>query len=219
MSLTKGLTHMYPCILLFDNRLWREQSCSSAPCILPPRPGPPPRGWESSVLSRSAQYPPCCSPQRRSRSKRRATGVQKRPRRSLDQPITTSWLFDSSDIPSGLGWNDWTPEIWWNLDSNMSITLGIHSGTSFLRLCARGSSKHETCVCVMTYYVYKYLWIAYGFFKHISGWATPGIMIKRPVWLVLPLWWLTVMPMSKMHKALMRPEAKHKMFWISWKVK
>ena len=39
----------------------------------------------------------------------------------------------------------------WNLDSNMSITLGIHSGTSFLRLCARGSSKHETCV--MAYYV------------------------------------------------------------------
>jgi len=31
----------------------------------------------------------------------------------------------------------------------------------------------------------------------------------------LPLWWLTVMPMSKIHKALMRPEAKHKMFWIS----
>ena len=92
-------------------------SCSNAQCIRPPRPGPPPRGWESSVLSRSAQYPPCCSPQRRSRSKRRATGVQKRPRRSLDQTVATCCCFDSSDIPSGLGYK-WLNT--WNLDSHLS---------------------------------------------------------------------------------------------------
>jgi hypothetical protein len=30
-------------------------------------------------------------------------------------------------------------------------------------------------------YLAKYLWVAYTIFGKVSGWATPGIMIKRPV--------------------------------------
>ena len=40
------------------------------------------------------------------------------------------------------------------------------------------------------------------------------LVSARPVWLVLPLWWDTVMFMSMMAKAFTQPDVKQRMFWI-----
>ena len=46
----------------------------------------------------------------------------------------------------------------------------------------------------------------------------PPFMMRRPAWLVLPVWWDTVMPMSMMARAFTKPDVKQRMLEIMTKL-